>query len=446
MGENTVSLRYRLRGNNQLAKGQREKDRTWLSYALICDYDLQCAQEVTEMSYFRPELIMEICRELLFPGPKRKREKMSDKRVRIIDIAEELGLSTATVSNVIHGKTKKISDETVKRVQELLEKKQYIPSMAGILLAQNDSKIIGVVVNNHEKYESHALEDNFISASLNYLSTEIEKAGFFMMVKVTREWKEISRFASMWNMEGLVIMGFCEQDYKKLRESMHIPFVVYDGYFKHPGRICNIIVDNYDGGLQTGRYFYKMGHRKVLCISDNDICMDHERWEGFCAGMEETERKKGEKKKIGIGRNCIEDAGADFLLIPSQKEERFLLYEKEIKMFLKYTAVFAVSDYYALELMHFLQERGIRIPEDISISGFDGSPICEQVYPSLTTVAQDGRERAKLAIQALKDMKQGVGEGSVKILPVTLIERNSVKRILSKQTNFQRYFCNGLRV
>ncbi len=58
-----------------------------------------------------------------------------------MDIAEELGVSTATVSNVIHGKTKKISDRTVQRVQELLEEKQYIPSMAGILLAQNDSPL-----------------------------------------------------------------------------------------------------------------------------------------------------------------------------------------------------------------------------------------------------------------------------------------------------------------
>ena len=56
-------------------------------------------------------------------------------RIRIRDIAEELGLSTATVSNVIHGKTNKVSDETVKRVQALLGQRQYIPSMAGILLA-----------------------------------------------------------------------------------------------------------------------------------------------------------------------------------------------------------------------------------------------------------------------------------------------------------------------
>ena len=62
---------------------------------------------------------------------------MEERRVRICDIAEELGLSTATVSNVIHGKTKKVSDATVQRVTALLEEREYIPNMAGILLAQN---------------------------------------------------------------------------------------------------------------------------------------------------------------------------------------------------------------------------------------------------------------------------------------------------------------------
>lgn len=83
---------------------------------------------------------------------------MNNGRVRIADIAEELGLSTATVCFECDSrKNKKISDETVKRVQELLEEKQYIPSMAGILLAQNNSRIIGVVINNHEKYEGRVL-------------------------------------------------------------------------------------------------------------------------------------------------------------------------------------------------------------------------------------------------------------------------------------------------
>ena len=72
---------------------------------------------------------------------------MAAQRVRIIDIAQELGVSTATVSNVIHGKTKKISDQTVRRVQEALERRQYVPSMAGILLAQNSSRIVGAAVS-----------------------------------------------------------------------------------------------------------------------------------------------------------------------------------------------------------------------------------------------------------------------------------------------------------
>ena len=84
---------------------------------------------------------------------------MAQNRVRIIDVADALGLSTATVSKVIHGKTEKISDETVKRVQQELERSGYIPNMAGILLARNNSRIIGVVVNDNVKYEGRVLED-----------------------------------------------------------------------------------------------------------------------------------------------------------------------------------------------------------------------------------------------------------------------------------------------
>ena len=84
---------------------------------------------------------------------------MTQNRVRIVDVADALGLSPATVSKVIHGKTEKISDKTVKRVQQELERSGYIPNMAGILLARNNSRIIGVVVNDHEKYEGQVLED-----------------------------------------------------------------------------------------------------------------------------------------------------------------------------------------------------------------------------------------------------------------------------------------------
>lgn len=330
---------------------------------------------------------------------------MAEDRVRIVDIAEELGLSTATVSNVIHGKTKKISDETVKRVQALLEERQYIPSMAGLLLAQNDSRIIGVVINDHEKYEGHVLEDGFISSSLNCLSRELEKAGYFIMVKTTRDWNEITRFASMWNMEGLVIIGFCEQDYKKLRESMRIPFVVYDGVFRNQGQYANIIIDNFDGGRQVGNHLRGRGHRRVLCISDNAEHVDRERYEG----LEEV---------LGTG--------AELLLIPMEWEERRKFYGEQLEYIKGFDAVFAVSDYYALDLMTFLQEQGIRVPEDISVVGFDDNPLCRQVYPRLTTVCQDRQRRAEEAVHILAELKEGQCREKEIVLPVKLIIRDSV--------------------
>ena len=331
-----------------------------------------------------------------------------EQRVRICDIAEELGLSTATVSNVIHGKTNKVSDETVQRVTALLEERKYIPSMAGILLARNSSKIIGVFVNDHEKYEGHTLDDCFIASSLNCLSTEIEAAGQFMMVKKARSAEEIIQFASMWNMDGIVVIGFCDPDYQYLRNHMRIPFAIYDGFCEKPERLLNLTLDNFDGGRQVGRHFRELGHRAALCVSDNDICMDGERFRGFCEGF-------------APGR-------AELLRIPMQRERRWAFYRSHLEEFRRVTAVFAVSDHYAIDLMHFLLEQGISVPGELSVAGFDDTPMCEMVSPTLTTVRQDGALRAKLAVQKLRELREGKEIRTEQKLPVSLVVRNSTGR------------------
>lgn len=334
---------------------------------------------------------------------------MEEHRVRIRDIAEELGLSTATVSNVIHGKTKKLSDETVKRVQAALEERRYIPSMAGILLAQNASRIIGVFLNDHEKYGGHTLEDAFIASSLNCLSTQIEKQGRFMMVRKAKRPEEIITFASMWNMDGLVVIGFCEQDYMYLRNHMRIPFVVYDGFCENPQRILNITLDNYGGGRQVGELFRRGGHRRALCVSDNDTGVDRERYAGFREGF-------------GGGE-------AGLLLIPMDREERRRFYQANLDALRRVTAVFAVSDHYAADLICFLREQGIGVPEEISVAGFDDTPLCGLISPALTTVRQDGALRAEIAVNKLLALREGGESGGTVRLPVTLVERASTGKV-----------------
>lgn len=331
----------------------------------------------------------------------------AEGKVRIVDIAEELGVSTATVSNVIHGKTKKISGRTVKRVQEKLEERGYIPNMAATLLAQNDSRIIGVVIKNHEKYEGKLLTDPFIASSLNCLSDEIERAGDFMMVKKAGSILEAVKFASMWNMEGMVLLSFCADEYQALRDRIRIPFVVYDGYFENRGRICNLRIDDRDGGRQVGAHLRELGHRRALCVADNRECMDLLRYEGFCEGL-------------GLR--------ADFWQIPMRKRERERFYQERLSRLRRYSAVFAVSDYYAVDLMRTLCRAGVRLPEELSVAGFDDGAICEQVVPALTSVRQDAALRARQAVELLKRMKREPGFSGDFLSSVRLIPRESTRR------------------
>lgn len=328
---------------------------------------------------------------------------MDGSRVTIADIARELGVSTATVSNVIHGKTGRVSPETFARIQQALEERQYIPSMAGILLAQNDSRIIGAVVNNHKKYEGHLLEDGFISASLNALSMEADRAGFFLMIKVASGLEEIPRFASMWNMAGLVIMGFCQQDYQSLRNRMRVPFVAYDSFCTGGQGLVGLDVDHFDGGRQTGALYRRLGHRNVLCVSDNDVDMDHQRFLGLRSVYPQ----------------------AELLIIPAEKKARREFYLERLPYLLSFTGVFAVSDYYAADLILLLQSQGIPVPGKISVTGFDNSMLARSVYPSLTTISQDPAQRASLALELLRRLHRGEPVEPSYTLGVSLVERES---------------------
>ena len=133
--------------------------------------------------------------------------------------------------------------------------------------------------------------------------------------------------------------------------------------------------------------------------------MDLERFQGF---------------QEGFGKE-----NTDFLLIPMQKNERHRFYETHLNEIREHSAVFAVSDYYAIDFIQFMQERSICIPEDISVAGFDDMPICEQVVPTLTSVHQDAGKRAKSALMLLQSLKQGKQFETEQKLPVTLIKRNS---------------------
>ena len=339
-----------------------------------------------------------------------------NRRVTIKVIAEEMGVSTATVSNVIHGKTKKISDRTVAKVQEKLQESGYIPNMAAVLLAQNSSKIVCVVVSDHEKYEGKMLEDPFVAQMINTISKELAARGYFMMIKEERDIEKLVAYASMWNMAGLILMGYCSVDYERLRAKMHIPFVVVDSYERNIKSYIDIGIDNIDGGYQAGQYLIRKGHKKILYFADNKEDCDLFRYQGMVKALQENQLTVNEDfyRIVNMEKN-MREKDYEVLLAYIQ--------EKEI------TAVFAASDQYALEFMRFLLKKGVKVPEEISIMGFDDIPLTAQVYPALSTVSQNIPLRAKMAVEMLQNLIEGRTAGGSVLLPAKLTERESVAKL-----------------
>lgn len=340
---------------------------------------------------------------------------MQNYRITIKDIADELGVSTATVSNVIHGKTKKISDKTVAKVQEKLEESGYIPNMAAVLLAQNTSKIVCVILSDDITYEGKMIEDPFVSGMLNYLSKELTKNGYFMMLKEEPDVNQIVRYASMWNMAGLILIGYCAVDYEKLREKMHIPFVVVDAYRDDMKKYSDVGIDNIHGGYLAGKHLLEMGHTKIMYMANVDEDCDHDRYLGLTGAYME----KG-----------MEYDPKDYKLLNPIKEERRKRYEEVFAEIGNYTAAFLASDVLAIEFMNFLQDKGLSIPEDFSIVGFDDIPLAAFVRPGLTTISQNLEERSKKAVQLLKELIEGTTSGRQEMLQLELVQRDSVKKLI----------------
>ncbi len=108
-----------------------------------------------------------------------------------------------------------------------------------------------------------------------------------------------------------------------------------------------------------------------------------------------------------------------------KKTHRRQFYLDCFEQLLEFSAVFAVSDYYAIDLIHFLNEQNISVPGHISVAGFDDTPMCTQISPTLTSVRQDVALRARIALDALHALKENRETETGIMLPVTLIKRDS---------------------
>lgn len=338
--------------------------------------------------------------------------------VRIKDVAEAVGVSTATVSNVINGKDQRVSKEVRAKIQTALEEMGYVRNRSAMMLAQTSSNMIGVVIPCKEGVKI-TLEDPYYSELLGNLEYEIRAHGCTMYLIAQQSEEEIIRQAIAWNLEGLIVCNMVQEELAGLCEKYRRGVVSIDSYLNRSARFINIATDDFGGAYEMGKYLISKGHTRIAMLADNDATVDHHRWMGLQQAMKEAGFVLTEK---------------DHFLFSSSESVRELQFAQFLPEWKNYTALFVASDYYALEVSSFLQSRGIRVPEDISITGFDDLIYASLARPKLTTMSQNIGKKAKMAVEALLSLceKKGEEKDTEDLwkekwqLPVKLVERESV--------------------
>lgn len=334
--------------------------------------------------------------------------------VTIKEMAQELGVSTTTVSNVIHGKTKEVSPANIERIQKILKKYDYTPNINARNLASRRSKIIGLLIKAKQNKTVNRFEDPFIGEILGAIERHVRERGYYLMVYAVNDVHQVQQFTMSWNMDGLITSGFVEGDIRYLKERFKNPIAIIDDYDTNGlGNCANIRIEDEHAEYLLTKYVISCGHRKLAFLADNLVNLDKRRFLGFCRALEEAGISVSEKENfIQIYAN---DAG--------ELQNMDEIYEKSFS----YTALLCASDYYAAHIENMLLDRGRKVPEEISIAGFDDVEISRMVRPALTTVRQNIQEKGIAAVEELLKLVEGETGENIIQLGTELVIRDSVK-------------------
>lgn len=330
-------------------------------------------------------------------------------------IAQKAGVSTATVSNVINGNHHKVSQETIAKVQKIIEENNYKPNATARSLASKKSKIIVVVVPNISE-DGNFFVNPHDAHMLALLEQHIRNKGYYMMMRCVRQAKEVIPLFSSWNVDGMIFFGTFRNEIEEIQDKLVVPAVFIDAYADELN-IASVGIDDYMGGNLAAQYLLGKGHRQIALVGPNAHYpgVIQERYRGFCDACAE--------KGITIGQDDLYNANTLYQSGVSAGQEIAMSQKK-------YTAVWVMSDIVAFGVMEGLRMCGLNVPNDVSVMGFDNLPECNYTNPKLTTISQNIVDKSGKVSQALFRMIDE--EGSLPVNEkndVEVVERQSVKDI-----------------
>lgn len=318
---------------------------------------------------------------------KRKREVEdrgpipSGQSISLKELAAQLGLSSATVSLVINKSpgASSIPHATQERVRKAARELNYRPNLMARSLRQKRSFTIGVMVPE--------VSEGYAALVISGIEDHLLQEGYFYMVVSHRHRKDLlEEYPSL--LQQRAVEGIIAVD-TLLHESPHVPVVSISGHAILPG-VTNIVLDQNRGARLALAHLRDLGHSDIAFIKGQDFSSDTEaRWKALHNVASE------------LGVAVRDDLTAQLDKDSPSPEVGYLVTRKLLDRGRPFTALFAFNDISAIGAIRALREYGKRVPEDVSVVGFDDIQSAAYQYPGLTTVRQPLRQMGVLAAETL---------------------------------------------
>lgn len=328
------------------------------------------------------------------------------KKLNITDVAKTAGVSTTTVSRVIN-RVSTVSEENRRRVEEAIRRLRYHPNVAAQRLAAGKTDAIGVIMPRFE-----GMFHSFYGMEvLKGIGGAAERLRCDLVLHITDGTTFVNPAAV-----GGVIFADIDGSAELLDQALEagLPCVVLNHYIEELPVSC-VAVDNKAAVKKVVQYLVKLGHRDIATVTgDLKTQAGLDRFDGFISAMKDAGCAVKNDHIIhgGWSVDKAREGAARLLALPDRP-----------------TAVFAASDDMAIEVMHAALDKGLRVPEDLSVVGFDDNPIAAHARVPLTTIRQPLDEMGKTGAEVLWQLMQGKRKAPLKLmLPTTLIERQSCRQ------------------
>ncbi|MBK8085295.1 MAG: LacI family DNA-binding transcriptional regulator [Devosia sp.] len=334
-------------------------------------------------------------------------------RPTIKDIAQAANVSAMTVSNVLNGRRAKASDETVERIMSAVRTLGYRPNMSARSLVSNASRMVGVLIPFTENQNQLLLDNPFYAEVISGIESALRTNGYYMMLAGIGERTVELDTLSGWGMDGLIVVGAYREGLFEQLRALDLPTLLVDSYIEDD-HFYRLGIDDEAAACRATHYLIGRGHRGVA----------------FVTGVIRTDGVV-ERRYAGY-RRALDEAGIAF--DPSRVLSGSVTFDWGLESAARIaarddiTAAFCTADLVAAGLQAGLLKLGKRIPEDISVMGFDNLSVSRMIYPALTTIDQSILAKGRLAgnlIAAILD-KKDVPRRTV--TDVIIIERDSVAR------------------